>query len=66
MKLILFILVLALLALVAGLHLAGAGLAVISLVVLIGDILARQPLPACAGDCNQGRACSCEPREVQT
>lgn len=48
MKTILFILMLAVLALANDLQVAGGGLAITALVILIGDILARQPLPTSA------------------
>lgn len=59
MKSILVILLLAALALLAGLELACAGLMIVALVLLAGDIVASLPESPCTHNCNQGDNCTC-------
>jgi hypothetical protein len=60
MKTILSLLLLSALALLAGLDLAAAGLLLVAVVLLIGDLVqARLPESPCTHDCSQGDRCSC-------
>lgn len=60
MKTILVILLLAALALLAGLDIACAGLMIVALVLLAGDIVASLPESPCNHNCSQGDYCNCE------
>lgn len=59
MKTILIILLLAVLAIVADLPLAGFGLVLVAGVLLIGDLAQGLPESTCNHDCAQGDNCTC-------
>jgi hypothetical protein len=59
MKCILVILLLAALALWAGLLLAAGGLLVVAIVLLVGDLVAMLPESPCTQNCRQGDNCTC-------
>jgi len=59
MKAILVILLLAALALLVDLPIAGLGLALVAFVLLIGDLVQGMPASACTHNCNQGDNCTC-------
>jgi hypothetical protein len=60
MKLPLCILLGALLALWAGLAIAAAGLTIVALVLMIGDLVQGLPESPCTHDCSQGDNCTCQ------
>jgi hypothetical protein len=60
LKLILTNLLLASLALLLNLELAGLGLALVAAVLLVGDIAQGLPESACNQNCNQGDNCTCQ------
>lgn len=61
MKTILSLLLLSSLAQLVGLDLAAAGLLLVVIVLLIGDLVqARLPESPCTHSCRQGRGCDCE------
>lgn len=59
MKTILILLLLAALALVIRLPIAGLGLALVAAVLLIGDLVGGLPESRCTHDCEQGDKCTC-------
>ncbi len=59
MKEILGILLLAVVADLAGQSLASVGLAIVGAVLLIGDLVQAAPESACTQNCNQGDNCTC-------
>lgn len=59
MKTILCILLLAALALWAGLDLACGGLIVVAVALLVGDLVGELPESPCTHNCSQGDNCTC-------
>jgi hypothetical protein len=71
MKTITIILLLAVLALLVDLPIAGLGLVLVAVVLLVGDLVQLLPASSCNHRCNQGDACTCqsyvqEPKEEPT
>lgn len=71
MKIILIILLLAALALLVDLPIAGLGLVLVAVVLLVGDLVQRLPESPCNHNRNQGDNCTClstvqEPKKEPT
>jgi hypothetical protein len=61
MKAVPIILLLSVLALLGDLTLAGLGLVLVAVVLLIGDLVQCLPDSACKQNCKQGDNCTCMP-----
>ena len=60
MKTVVFLLFLAVVALLSGLELASFGLGIVAFVLVLGDLSQLgQSETACTHDCQQGDACTC-------
>jgi hypothetical protein len=62
MKTIIILLALAVVAALCDLYLATAGLLLMALTLVLGDYFGEDlPPSACTHNCNQARACTCQP-----
>jgi hypothetical protein len=71
MRTVSIILLMAMLALVIDLPIAGLGLILVAVVLLVGDLVQCLPETRCNHNCNQGNDCTCqstvqEPKEEPT